>query len=223
MFKQLYLTYKAISPSLKLTIYMIVFLIISGIISLPLYLSEINMLKSIQSAINKVEDDVTKGKQLQARCSLPTENEKEVWNEMENEFSRSIPPEKKLLSLVKDIAKIAHDCSIYDISFSMPDANSTGNHSTISLSGTDTMAGPIPGAGTIPPTQGSETGVKTPHQLLITTSFHCRYRDLDRFLKGISDLPRVVKVDTLKIDRKLPLMSVKMTLNAFYAKEREDA
>ena len=99
---------------------MIVFLIISGIISLPLYLSEINVLKSIQSAINKVEDDVTKGKQLQARCSLPTENEKEVWNEMENEFSRSIPPEKKLLSLVKDIAKIAHDCSIYDISFSMP-------------------------------------------------------------------------------------------------------
>ena len=150
-----------------------------------------------------------------------------MWSELRNEFSRSIPPEKKLLSLVKDIAKIAHDSSIYDISFSMPDAKgnsrSTGNHSNISLPVANTMADSIPEAGATPSPQGGENGVKRPHQLLINTTFHCRYQDLDHFLEGISTLPRVFEVATLKIERKLPLMSVNLTLKAFYAQGREDA
>lgn len=225
--KQLCLTYKSISPFWRFTIYAITFLLISGGTFLTLYLSKIDTLRSIQSEINKVEGDILKGKQLQARCKLPTEDEKKAWSEIKKNFFRRIPPEKKLLQLVKDIAKIAHDCSIYDISFAMPhtprNSSSKNNYKTISSSVTDIIPDPMPEAHSISLDQSNEVDLIKLNQFSIKTSFHCRYQDLSHFLNGISTLPRVLAVSSLKIERKLPLMEVEMSINAFYAEGREDA
>ena len=220
MIKNLYLSFKTLSPSLRLALYAVAFLLVCCIIFLPLYLSKINELKSIQSEINEVENNLLEGKQLQARCELPTEDEKKVWSEIRYSLYGRIPPEKRLLKLVKDIAKVAYDCSIYDVSFSMPDSAEDYRRMN---SVNDNISNPIIETAAASSAQGNMPDDIKLNRFSIKTSFHCRYQDLARFLKGINNLPRLIEVESLEIKRRLPLMEVEMAINAFYSKGREDA
>jgi Tfp pilus assembly protein PilO len=223
----LLLFYKQVSPSLKYTLSVLICVLVGGGIFLPLYLSKINQLKTLQSEIKEVEETILKGQQLQARCAPLTEEEKRTRSEMREKFSKGIPPEGGLLVLVKDIANIAQECSIYDISFSMA---TTAEHSSSQKSSTlkaATVTGsasdPSLGASTSSFTQGIEGEGITLNQISLRTTFHCRYQDLADFLKGISTLPRIIEVESITIERKLPLMDVEIALNAFYSEGRQDA
>jgi len=226
MVTQLYYTYKTLSPTLRVTLWTITLLLLSGVLFLPLYLSRIAELRSIQSQINEVEGNVVRGKQLEARCTLPTEDEEKVWRDMRKTFSKRVPAEKKLLPLVKDIAKIAHDCSIYDISFSMP--QSEGEDRCMNRQNSlhpimDTFSNTGHGAIAAPISQGHDGGGISLKRVSLHTSFHCRYRDLANFLKGVSNLLRLLEVESLTIERKLPLIAVEMVIIAFYSEVSENA
>lgn len=220
MFKDLYLGYKELSPSLKLALYAIAFFLLCIIVFLPLYIAKINELNTIQLQINEVENNLVEGKSLEARCDLPTDDEKKLWSEVRDNLYRKIPPEKRLLQLVKDIAKVAEDCSIYDLSFSMPESQANSLRRNRSVDN-------FPNSGVersvLHANQGNEVIDVKLDKFTIRTDFHCEYQDLAHFLKGISNLDRLLEVESLEIKRRLPLMEVEIAINAFYSKGGEDA
>ena len=220
MFKDLYLGFKALSPSLRFALYAIAFFLVCIIVFLPLYLTKIKELNSIQSQINDVENNLLEGKALEARCNLPTDDEKKIWWEVKDNLFRRIPPEKRLLQLVKDIAKVAEDCSIYDVSFSMPDAQANSIRRNRAV---DNFPNSSMGTNDSPASQGNKTVDVKLDKFTIRTDFHCEYQELANFLKGINDLSRLIEVESLQIKRRLPLMEVEIAINAFYSKGREDA
>ena len=227
MIENAVLYYRELSPSVRYALVTGVFLLVSGIVFLFLFLSKNAELKSLHVQIKEVEMNVVNGKELQARCKLPTDDEKSVWYEVREEYYEKIPQDKKVLELVKEIAKTALDCSIYDISFSMPTVSGDASGSTAqAATAASVPAGMSDAVFDAPDPAGDHekevTDIKK-NQFAIKTSFHCEYKDLGRFLEALSRLPRMLELAALTIERRVPLMEVEMTINAFYAEGMEDA
>lgn len=215
-----YDAFQSLSPLWKLALYATAFSLACVIVFLPLYLTKMNELKAIQSQIREVENNLREGKDLQARCDLPTDEEKKLWSEVRDNLFKRIPPEKRLLQLVKDIASVADDCSIHDIAFTMPD-------SQMGSVVKDTTRQRFPNApaerSTVSPDLRNQMPDAQLQTLTIRTDFHCAYQALAHFLKGINALDRLLEVESLVIKRRLPLMEVELAIHAFYTQEGEDA
>ncbi len=217
----LFRIYKTLSPSLKFTIGLLLCTIVSGGIFFTLYHSGIAQLRSVRQALTAVEDNITKVKELQMRCAPASTDEKKLWKEVHEAFAMRVPSDKMLLPLMNDIARVAQECSIYDISFSLPEQQENlllPRGQTASIAATDErFADPAGGDTVIPyPQDRGDTSIKLSN-FLVQTSFHCRYQELGSFLKGVCALPRLLEVESLTIERKLPLMEVKIILRAFYS------
>lgn len=227
MIESVMLYYRELSPSVRYALVTGLFLLISGIAFLFLFLSKNAELQSLRLQVKEVEGNIVNGKELQARCELPTEDEKSVWYEVRDEYYEKIPQEKKVLGLVKEIAKTALDSSIYDISFSMStvpgDATGFTAQASTAASVPAGMADAVFDAPDHELTSDNEVIDIPRSQFAIKTSFHCNYRDLAHFLEALSRLPRMLELATLSIERRVPLMEVEMTLNAFYVEGMEDA
>ena len=220
MFRDLYIHYKTLSPSLKYALYATAFFLLCIIIFLPIYLAKINELNAIQSRIKEVENNLLEGKALKARCNLPTDDEKKIWLEVRDDLFKRIPPEKRLLQLVKEIASVAEDCSIHDVSFSMPvsQENSIGTNRTVVNSPNASIERDMLSA-----KQENEMDDVKMDKFTIRTVFHCEYQELAHFLKKINNLARLLEIESLEIKRRLPLMEVEMAIHAFYSQGRDDA
>ena len=219
--------YKQLSPSVRYLSVTALFLFASGMVFLFLCLSKNAELQSVRVQVEEVERYIQNGRELQARCTLPTEAEKSLWHVLRDEYHKKIPPERKALELVREIAKTAHDCSIYDISFSLlntsGDAAGSAERRATVVSPPRVISDAIFDAPAPGPDHESDTNLIRKNQFAINTSFHCTYRDLALFLEALSGLPRMLELTTLTIERKVPLMKVEMTINAFYAEEMVDA
>jgi|Deesub1362A_J573_1020465.scaffolds.fasta_scaffold02099_5 hypothetical protein len=139
---------------------------------------KLKALKIIQEDIKKIENELQKAKELERNINLPDEDEKRKWKVIQGRID-AIPAEIDLPKIMGELAKLARINHISDVSFS-----TTRN---------------------VPSSEPKESRVLM-GEFLIKISFHCQYRDLAYFLKGLDTMALGVVVESLEVRKAFPLI-----------------
>ena len=209
-------TLKDKPPLLRIGIILLPFILISSGAYLFLFAPKIKEIGRVTDELAAIEKKILDARILKSECDLPTDEEKRFWEETKLELWSKIPPQENLLSLMEDLAKIAKEVGIRDISF---DLEKKGGASRLE------RQPPVPSpmeAEAAPPGQITSLELKL-DSFFLKTSFHCHYQYLASFSEGVERLPRLLEIESLQIKRELPMMAVELVLKAYYLKREKNA
>lgn len=136
-------------------------------------------LKSVKKQLQTTENDLQQAKMLVKSNDLPDQKEKKKWEAVQARIDM-IPAGIKLHELTGNLARIARDCHIPEVSFS-----NTQNAPAFELDEPRLQLG----------------------DYVIKMSFDCQYRHLAYFLKKLDDMALGAVVELLEAKKKaLPLI-----------------
>lgn len=172
------------------------------------YLPKIKELRRIQVEINRVEKEVEKAQRIERGVQPPSPEEERRWKEVESRLYSMIPGGKDIFQLTYELARLAKEYNILDISF-----KSGGE------------INPPAGQKEAPSeslSQAQRTLGKDLDHLLVKLFFQADYRDLAYFLAESPDIGRFLEIESVMIKRDFPLISVEMRVKAYYNQVSKD-
>ena len=191
--------------SLRIAVIVVLAFLICG----ALYTFKIREIGKLKAEINRVEAEEAELSHPQVTFQPPAEEEREEWEKAEERLWLVIFPEKDVPQLIEELAKVAKEYNISDISFSTgPVVAEGGRRVSPSLSNDVSVEGLLP--------------AEKDH-FAVKVSLRCQYRQLARFLDGITDLVRLVEIESLEVKRGLPRISVDMVVKTYYSKKGSHA
>jgi len=144
---------------------------------------KLEVLRSLEGELRRLEGEVKRAKEMEGLYKLPGLEEKRKWEAAKEKIARA-PRAINLPKLMEELRKQALANNISDASLS-------------------SWRSP-------PPSQPKGSTVKM-NDLLIRISFHCEYRDLALFLKGLDDLSQWVAIESLEVKKAaFPLISAEL-------------
>lgn len=208
--------FKENPPLVQVGIILFLLLVTSFVIYLFLFSPKLKEISSIKTKLDSLEENILKASKLKNEYNLPTEEEKMLWEKTRLELWSKIPPQKNSLLLMKNLALLARQFRIKDISFDIiksGEASRLGRQSAL----------PSPGETKTASSEEAFALELKPNFFFLKTSFHCRYQDLAAFLEGVESLPRLLEIKLLLIKRELPLMAADLTIKAYFLPREKDA
>lgn len=180
------------SGLIKKTIIGLFCLLICGVI----YALKIKEKRKFIVEIERVKAEEVKSSQLRFEFKSVNEEEKEKWKIVEGKFYSVLFPGRDALQLIEELAKIAKECNISDISFNTDYAIGDSLQKDISI----------------------EVDYFT-----VKFSLQCQYQELARFIDGIENLRYLVEIESMEIKRGIPLITADLVVKAYYSKEENHA
>ena len=174
-------------------------------------------IQRLKAEIGRVEAELSKGQEVWRHYPPLTAAEKAQLRQAQDRLMRSLPGDKDIPPLLQEISGLATEHKLTDLSFSTGDkAAAAGTGQGPSPAGA-VSARPAPKPAT-PPAAGAQANpgpiVSTP----LRVTFAGDYRDIVYFLEALSELPRLVTIQSIKIQRALPQQQGEVTLHAYYQK-----
>ena len=166
-----------------------------------IYIHKIREMEKIKARIRQDEVQI---QETNGTWISPKEA-KERQRDLESRLRVLIPSKKDYPGLIREIARLARDLNIQDITFK--DTNKLSPNV-------------IEGEKQASPELSVLPGRDISH-FSIGISFHSRFRDLAYFLQEIQGIGRFVEIDSLVIKRSLPMISVDMVLVVYYRQGSE--
>ncbi len=161
-----------------------------------LYAFKIKEMRKFVVEIERVEAEEVKFSQLRSEFESTSEEEKAEWKRVEGKFYSVIFPERDNLQLIEELAKVAKECNISDISFNTDYTICDSLQEDIS----------------------NEVDCFT-----VKFSLLCQYQELARFIDGIDNLLHLVEIESMEIKRGIPLITADLVVKAYYLKEENHA
>lgn len=187
------------SGLIKKTIIGLFCLLICGVI----YALKIKEMRKFVVEIERVEAEEVKFSQLRFEFKSVNEEEKEEWKRVEGKFYSMLFPEKDILQLIEELAKVAKECNISDISFNTD--NIIGD--SVQKASASTF---------------EDISIEVDY-FTVKFSLQCQYQELARFIDGIENLPHLVEIESMEIKRGIPLITADLVVKACYSKEENHA
>ena len=194
--------------------YVVKFLL--GAVALALVVASVMKLRNIQrfkGEISELESRLSQGQEIWKRYPPLSASARSDLERAQARLFRVLPKDRDVPSLLQEVARLARDHRLADISFHTADGLATPGAATRSAA--SQTAGSGPGQSPAPATaQGSKPIEAVPAKV----AFAGDYRDIAFFLEGLSKIPRLVTVQSLKVQRGFPLLSAEVILQAYYQK-----
>ncbi|MDP2984201.1 MAG: hypothetical protein Q8O92_12840 [Candidatus Latescibacter sp.] len=187
------------SGLIKKTIIGLFCLLICGVI----YALKIKEKRKFIVEIERVKAEEVKSSQLRFEFKSVNEEEKEKWKIVEGKFYSVLFPGRDALQLIEELAKIAKECNISDISFN--------TDYTIDDSLQKAYASTF-----------EDISIKV-DCFAVKFSLQCQYQELARFIDGIENLRYLVEIESMEIKRGIPLITADLVVKAYYSKEENHA
>ncbi len=186
-----------------------------GSVYLFLFAPKIKEIDRVSNELAYFEEKICEAKRLRAAYGIPGEKEKMCWEETKVRFWSKIPSGENLLQLMENLAGLARESGIMDISFcpvKRGGAGRLGRQLTLSLRSKKEAE------------SNSVCALESKlDSFFLETSFHCHYRELADFLEGVETLPRLIEMESIYIRRELPKIAVEMAIKAYFLKREKDA
>ncbi len=167
-----------------------------------LYIHKIREMEDIKARIKQAEAGI----QETNGTGISLKEAKERQKDLESRLRVLIPYEKDYPGLIREIARLARELNIQDITFK--DTNKLSPNV-------------IEGERQASPELSVLPGRDISH-FSIGISFHSRFRDLAYFLQEIQGIGRFIEIDSLVIKRSFPMISVDMVIIVYYRQRSED-
>lgn len=168
---------------------------------------KIHHIGRLRAGIAGLEQKLAQGQELWRRYPPFKPEEKAALKRAEERFFQGLTRDKDIPSLLQQLSRLALDHGFSDISFS------TADSARSEPPGSEPPAVvPKPGA---PPPQGASSAVES---FPVKMTFTADYRDIAYFLEGLEKLPRMVTVQSVRLERGERFLPGEVVLRAYYQK-----
>ena len=184
---------------------------------LVFWVFKIRNIQRLRGDIVQMEIKLSKGQEVWRNSPPLTPREKENLQKAQERLFRMLPKEKDVPSLLQEVSRVARDYNLANLSLSTGDGAtppSPGQSPTpVSVSPQTAVVQSAPPP---PPVVGAGSGAMDSFTIKVT--FGADYREIASFLEGLQKSPRLVTVQSLQMQRALPLVMAEVALNAYYQK-----
>jgi Tfp pilus assembly protein PilO len=200
--------------------YRYVFGIVAGVIVLTLcivWFFKVRNIQRIKSEIVQLESKLSRGQELWKNYPPLTAEERKRLEKAQQRLFRTLPKEKEIPSLLEEISRLAREHTLVSVSFNTgPGAVSSGP------SVGQAPQGSVPAA-VVPQSSpaaspAAQEGSGPIESIPVKVTFAGDYREIAYFLEALRKIPRLVTIQTLKIQRGVPLLPTEVLLHAYYQK-----
>lgn len=178
---------------------------------------KIQHIQLLKAEIVRLEAGLSKGQEVWRNYPPLTAREKSKLQEAEDRLFRMLPNDKDIPPLLLEISGLAMEHKLVDVSFNTGDkAAPPGTGPSMGGAG----AGParaVPKSAS-PVASGTQAGSGSIESAPVKLAFAGDYRDIAYFLAALEKLPRLVTIQSLKVQRALPLQQAEVILHAYYQK-----
>jgi hypothetical protein len=145
---------------------------------------KLTVLRSAREDLNNIENELLKTKALVKKNGLPMEEERKKWKAVQARID-IIPEGINIPELMLELTRLAKACRIQEAAFS-----NTRNAPSFKLGESRVQIG----------------------DYLIKISGDCQYRNLAYFLKGLDDMALGAVVESLEVQKALPLIHAELQI-----------
>ncbi|HEY2988014.1 MAG TPA: type 4a pilus biogenesis protein PilO [Candidatus Binatia bacterium] len=170
-------------------------------------------IQHLKVEVAQVESRLNQGQELWKSFPPLDPSQKRELARAQDRLLRVLPKERELPGLLQDIARLARDYGLVDVAFITTEALISQGAPG---SGTPQAGAPMPVQPPVP--AATAPSAKPIEPVPVKVMFAGDYRDIAFFLDGLSRIPRLVAVQSLKIQRGFPAQSAEVIVHAYYQK-----
>lgn len=194
---------------------------VAGFIALILvvfWVFKIRNIQRLRGDIVQVEIRLSKGQELWRNSPPLTPREKENLQKAQGRLLRMLPKEKDVPSVLQEVSRVARDYNLANLSLSTGDGAKppSAGQSPTPVSGASQPAVVAQSAPPAPPVEAASSGAID--SFTIKATFAGDFREIAYFLEGLQKIPRLMTIQSLQMQRVLPLVMAEVVMNAYYQK-----
>jgi len=164
---------------------------------------KVHRIRGLMGEVARVEQDLATGQDLWRRFPPLEPRERKSLQEAQERLLRMLPEDKDLPTLLQQVSHLTREYNLSAISLHTDEVSSSAPGSAVAASTATQKAQPA---------EDSEAISSFPVRL----SFAGDYREIAYFLEALQNLPRLVRVDSLKMQRGVPLVVSEVGWQAYY-------
>jgi Tfp pilus assembly protein PilO len=183
-------------------------------------------LQRMKAEIAQLESQLGQGQGVWNEFPPLTPVERRDLQKAQERLFHLLPKDKDIPLLLQEVSRLGRDYNLTDISFNTGNggaAPGAGQAAQVGGGQTGAPASPVPQA-VVP--QAAPSSPDTPPQessgpidsFPLKVAFSGDYREIAYFLEALQKLPRLVTVQSLKVQRAVPQVAVELVLRAYYQK-----
>ena len=204
-------------PNVKITP-QIAFIVI-GLVTLGLLVFwglKIRSIQRIKADIVQMETKLSKGQEIWKDSPPLTPKEKGDLKKAQERLFRMLPKEKDVPSLLQEVSRVARQYDISNLSLS------TGGEAPPPTAGQPPT--PVSAAPQVVPQPATPVLPNAPEssgnidKFSVKLTFAGDYREIAYFLEALQKIPRITTLQSLQLQRGVPLVLAEIVLNAYYQK-----
>lgn len=194
--------------------------LIVGFVALLLvvfWIFKIRNIQRIRSDIVQLEAKLSKGQELWRNYPPLTAREKEDLQKAQERLLRMLPKEKDIPSALQDVSRVARDYNLTNFSLSTGDgaASAPAGQSPVPSGSAPQVVVPQAAAAVSPQVPESSGAIDS---FPVKVTFAGDYREIAYFLEALQKVPRLITVQSLRLQRALPLVTAEIVLYGYYQK-----
>ena len=172
---------------------------------------KIQHIQRLKVDIAKQEAQLQEGQAIWTSHPPLTLDQRENFKRSEKQLSHMLPKEKDMPSLLEEISRLARERNLMDLSFQTdPGAVPGGGAPPAAGAAVPVVVSPAP----VAPAQPE--AIKPIDSFSIKVTFMGDYQEIAYFLTELERLPRLVKIQSVKVNRGVPLLPTEVLLQAYY-------
>lgn len=180
------------------------------------WIFKVRNIQRLRSEIVQLEVKLGKGQELWRSSPPLTVREKEELQKAQGRLIRMLPKERDVPSVLQDVGRVARDYDLANLSLS------TGGGASPSAApppAPTSVTPPAVVAQSVPQVSTAAAGSPGPiDSFTIKATFAADYREIVRFLEALQKIPRLMTVQSLQLQRGIPLIVAEVVLNVYYLK-----
>lgn len=185
-------------------------------IFIVVWVFKLRNIQRLKTEILHWETQLSQGQELWQDYPPLTPEQKKERQEAQRRLFSMLPKDKDVPPILQEISRLARRYRLEEVTFKTeehappgePDRSRTGTVSQVVVSQPAS-----PG-----PSKASESSGPI-NSFPVTVAFLGDYRQTAYFLKALEGIPRVLRIQSVKLQRQFPVVTAEIVLNAYYQKE----
>lgn len=190
---------------------------LAAVILAIFWLLKLLNIQRLKAEIVQLEAKLGKGQEVWRDYPPWTQEERKDLQRARERLIRTLPKDKDIPSLLQEISRLAREHDLVNVSFNTGEGASalgTGQ-APAPAGGAPQVVAPQPNP-PVSPTVPESSGPIASFPLKVALAGD--YREIAYFLEALEALPRVVTIQSLQLQRSLPLVAAEVVLHAYYQK-----
>ncbi len=189
---------------------------LAAVILAIFWLLKLLNIQRLKAEIVQLEAKLGKGQEVWRDYPPLTQEERKDLQRARERLIRTLPRDKDIPSLLQEISRLAREYNLANVSINTGEGASAlgAGQAPAPTTGAPQVVAPQPTPPVSPSAESSGPIASFP----LKVAFAGDYREIAYFLEALQRLPRLVTIQSLQLQRSLPLVAAEVILHAYYQK-----